>query len=110
MDFSYHGNVQFKYPGEIAPPWVVVPSTTPFNLESIWRAVEGKEWLKNVFLPFYDSLTDEEQMQYWLRWGAPQSWLTLFLHPSIDEVAAEADSELFGTKIESLDYRKIFLE
>jgi hypothetical protein len=37
-------------------------------------------------------------------------WITLFLHPDLDEVSAEADFELSGEEVSPLNFRKIFLD
>jgi len=65
--------------------------------------------LRDVFLPYYDSLSDAEQISYCDRWSAPQPWITLFLHPDLDEIAAEADFEATGETVPPLNFRKILL-
>jgi hypothetical protein len=92
---------------EPQPPWVIHPSINPGD-EPYWLTEEGKTWLKTVFLPFYDNLTDQAQLAYCTRWNAPPAWFTLFLHPELDEAFADADEEETGTRVEPLNYRKIF--
>ena len=92
---------------EPEPPWVISKSIFPGD-DPYWRSREGRDWLKNIFLPFYDALSTDEQIAYYLRWRAPTSWITLFLHPYLDEVMADADSDPPGARVEPLDFRKIF--
>ena len=88
--------------GEPQPPWAISGSPTPVG-DTHWHDPDAKAWLKNVFLPFYDNLASEAQQDYWLRWGAPQAWLTMFLHPDLDALFAEADGE--GHAPEARDFR-----
>ena len=93
---------------EPRPPWVVSRSINPGD-DPYWRTGEGRTWLRDVFLPYYDSLSDTEQIAYCDRWSAPQPWITLFLHPDLDEIAAEADFEASGEAVPPLNFRKILL-
>ena len=92
---------------EIQPPWIVSRSINPGD-DPHWRTDAGRRWLADVFLPFYDRLSNTEQIEYCDRWSAPTPWITLFLHPDLDEAAADADREDFGATAEPLNYRKIF--
>jgi hypothetical protein len=96
-------------PDEPRPPWVVSRSINPGD-DPYWRTDEGRTWLRDVFLPFYDSLSEAEQSAYCDRWSAPTPWITLFLHPDLDEISAEADFELSGQEVSPLNFRKIFLD
>jgi hypothetical protein len=93
---------------KISPPWVVSKSVFPGD-DPHWRTAGGRQWLRDVFLPYYDGLSEAEQSAYCERWKAPQPWISLFLHPEIDEAFAEADSEYFGEAEPPLNFRKIFL-
>jgi hypothetical protein len=93
---------------KISPPWVVSKSIFPGD-DPHWRTAGGRQWLRDVFLPYYDGLSEAEQVAYCERWKAPQPWISLFLHPEIDEAFAEADSEDFGEAEPPLNFRKIFL-
>ncbi len=95
-------------PEEPKPPLIVSRSVFPGD-DPHWRTAIGRAWLRDVFLPFYDGLSTSEQMAYCDRWKAPNPWVTLFLHPDIDEEAAQADAERGGDYAEALDFRKIFL-
>jgi hypothetical protein len=95
-------------PDEPRPPWVVSRSINPGD-DPHWRTDEGRAWLRDVFLPYYDSLPHTEQIAYCDRWSAPQPWITLFLHPELDEVAAEADFEATGEAVPPLNFRRILL-
>jgi hypothetical protein len=92
---------------EPKPPWVISKSIFPGD-DPYWHTNTGREWLRNVFLPFYDSLSLEDQIAYYQRWNAPTSWITLFLHPDLDEVMADAEPD--DKRVEPLNFRKIFLE
>jgi hypothetical protein len=94
---------------EPKPPWVVSKSIFPGD-DPYWQSDAGRAWLRNVFLPFYDSLSMEDQIAYRSRWNAPTSWVTLFLHPDLDELMADAYAELDGKRVEPLNFRKIFLD
>jgi hypothetical protein len=93
---------------EPQPPWAVSRSINPGD-DPYWRTEKGRAWLRDVFLPFYDSLSEAEQIAYCDRWSAPTPWITLFLHTDLDEIAAEADREAGGEAAASLNFRKIFL-
>ena len=93
--------------GEPRPPWVVSPSISPGD-DPHWRTPDGQAWLRGEFLPFYDGLSSDEQIAYCRRWNAPTPWTTLFLHPDLDEVAADADEENNGGRIEPLNFRERF--
>lgn len=92
---------------EVQPPWVLSRSMNPGD-DPYWRTEAGRQWLVNVFLPFYDRLGDKEQADYCNRWSAPAPWISLFLHPELDESAAAADLADFGTAAKPLNYRKIW--
>lgn len=93
---------------EIEPPWVLSRSLSPGD-DPYWHASEGRDWLAHVFLPFYDALPASEQTAYCERWSAPNAWITQFLHPDLDALFAEADSEDHPGTPAALDYRKILL-
>lgn len=87
---------------------MVSPSRWPGD-DPHWRTPEGRGWLGGTFLPFYDGLTPSAQDEYCRRWNAPIGWITMFLHPDLDEAFADADEEDFGVRVEPLDFRKILL-
>jgi hypothetical protein len=93
---------------ELQPPWVISRSINPGD-DPYWRTESGRIWLRDIFLPFYDSLSEAEQIAYCNRWSVPTPWITLFLHPDLDEVAAEADRAAYGEAAPPLNFRKIFL-
>jgi hypothetical protein len=93
---------------EPRPPWIVRRSVFPGD-DPHWHTEQGRTWLRNVFLPFYDSLSNAEQIAYCGRWKAPQPWVSLFLHPDLDEIAAEADRETPGVAAAPLNFRRHFL-
>jgi hypothetical protein len=68
----------------------------------------GQAWLRDVFLPFYDALTPEAQMAYCDRWNAPSPWVSLFLHPELDELFADHDEAESGHRVEPINYRRLF--
>jgi hypothetical protein len=80
---------------EPRPLWVASRSINPGD-DPHWRTDndKGRASLRDLFLAYYDSLPHTEQIAYCDRWSAPQPWITLFLHPELDEVAAEADFEM----------------
>jgi hypothetical protein len=93
---------------DVKPPWVVSKSVNPGD-DPHWVTPAGRSWLRDVFLPFYDALPEAEQSAYCDRWNAPTPWITLFLHPDLDEAMAEADAEDFGYSAAPVNYRTIFL-
>lgn len=92
---------------QLQPPWVKSRSVNPGD-DPFWRTEAGRRWLADVFLPFYDQLSNILQIEYCDRWSAPTAWITLFLHPDLDEAAADADLQDFGVAAEPLNYRRIF--
>ena len=93
---------------EPKPPWAVSKSIFPGD-DPYWRTPEGRTWLRDVFLPFYDALPHAGQIAYRRRWNAPNPWVTLFLHPEIDADAADADEEETGQRVEPLNFRELWL-
>ena len=86
---------------------MVSRSITPGD-DPHWRTPAGQGWLRDVFLPFYDSLDLAAQTAYRDRWNAPNPWVTLFLHPELDEAFAEADAGDGQPAAAPLNYRTIF--
>jgi hypothetical protein len=97
-----------KTPEEPRPPWVVSRSVSPAD-DPYWRTDKARRWLREVFVPFYDSLSNTEQLAYCNRWSAPTPWIAMFLHPDLDELAAGADAELLGDAPPPQNFRKILL-
>ena len=94
-------------PDEPQPPWAARPSMSPAD-DPWWGGQEGAGWLRDVFLPFYDALGPDAQIDYTMRWNAPPAWVTLFLHPDLDGLGAEADADL-GEATPAVDYRARFV-
>lgn len=92
---------------EPRPPWAMRPSMSPAD-DPWWGGAEGAGWLRTVFLPFYDTLPPDAQTDYWTRWNAPPAWVTLFLHPDLDELAAEVEAD-DGEAVQAENYRTRFL-
>ena len=63
---------------EIEPPWIVFPSSEP------WYFNQGhnEDWQMNIFIPFWNRLSREEQIAYVEKWEAPPSWHDTLLNPS----------------------------
>lgn len=57
---------------EIEPPWVVYPDSEPWW--GGWRQGNSEGWLVWVWLPFWQKLSGEEQLQYLEKWHAPAAW------------------------------------
>lgn len=74
-----------------------------------WRDPDARAWLRDVFLPFYDRLDASAQHDYWMRWGAPQAWWTMFLHPDLDALFAQADDEEGEHAPTARDFREEWL-
>ena len=93
---------------EPEPPWVrsrsIFPGDDPF-----WLSETGRDWLRTVFLPFYDALSSVEQSRYIERWSAPTPWVTLFLHPDMDAHMADVDEADTGERVAPLNFRDRFL-
>jgi len=58
-------------PEEIQPPWIKYPGYGPGD--GFWRQ-SGEAWLKDVWQPYFDSLSEELQRAYLMRWKVPQDW------------------------------------
>jgi hypothetical protein len=58
-------------PAEIPPPWIKYPGYGPGD--GFWRQ-SGEAWFKDVWEPFYLSLSDQQQKEYLARWNAPPDW------------------------------------
>ncbi|HEY9678846.1 MAG TPA: hypothetical protein V6C76_12620 [Drouetiella sp.] len=59
---------------EPKPPWIVYPNTEP--VWSGWRQGLGEHWLRNTWLPYLRSLSQDEKNKYFDRWVPPsRDWL-----------------------------------
>lgn len=58
---------------EQLPPWEKYPGYPPYDC--FWRQ-PGEAWLAYVWLPYWNSLSSEEQAEYLKRWNAPEDWLS----------------------------------
>ncbi|AUX37088.1 hypothetical protein [Sorangium cellulosum] len=57
----------------VRPPWVEYPGNDPWW--GGWRQGESEEWLRTVFLPFWQRLGPEERDSYLTRWPPPdENW------------------------------------
>lgn len=58
--------------GDVFPPWVTFPSYN--SVAGGWRQGNGEFWLNAVWIPFWNSLTFQEQIAYVGRWNASPEW------------------------------------
>ena len=61
--------------GEHLPPWVVCPGLGPYIS---WTSGSQYEWLHHGWFPFWKQLDSQNQVEYILRWKAPQDWKEFF--------------------------------
>ena len=73
----------------MAPPWVVRPGTLP--ADAVWRQ-SGEVWLNDVWRPFWDSLTPQEQACYLALWPPPREWWEFYLDPAFQAWLRSDDS------------------
>ena len=62
-------------PNEVPPPWVKYPGYGPGD--GFWRQ-SGEGWLKDVWQPYFESLNEEQQRVYLMRWSVPQDWRSFY--------------------------------
>jgi GNAT superfamily N-acetyltransferase len=75
-------------PNEIVPPWIEYPGYPPYD--GFWRQ-PGEAWFFYVWLPYWQSLSDEEKKRYLDRWEVPPVWLSQCAYINL-EYAAYLDS------------------
>lgn len=69
---------------KIKPPWIKYPDFPPYD--GFWRQ-SGEYWLKDVWEPFWNNLSQKEQDQYLKRWPPPKDWITFYLDTSwLDDI------------------------
>lgn len=56
---------------EIEPPWIAFPHS-----ESVggWNQGYNEEWKRNVWMPFWSGLSDDERNAYFERWQPSEDW------------------------------------
>lgn len=59
-------------PLEPEPPWRKYPGEETFW--GGWRQGHSEAWLKDIWLPFWSSLTHEDRLAYLEKWNAPDQW------------------------------------
>jgi hypothetical protein len=55
----------------LIPPWIKYPRYGP--ADGFWRQ-SGESWLKDIWEPFFRSLTDDQQNEYLTAWNVPDEW------------------------------------
>jgi len=57
---------------EIEPPWIVYPHSSPIYG---WNQGYQEAWLKNIWLPFWQSLDANQRQKYLEKWHPPmEEW------------------------------------
>lgn len=75
---------------EIAPPWIEYPGHPPGDI--FWRQ-SGEIWFHDVWRPYYDSLSSEEQKNYLARWNAPSDWQKYYFNLDFQKWLESIDDE-----------------
>ncbi|HEY0263036.1 MAG TPA: hypothetical protein VGC07_00810 [Granulicella sp.] len=76
--------------GEVKPPWAEYPGIPPW--EFFWREA-GEPWLKDVWEPYYQRLTPEQQEAYRKRWNVPKDWQESYFDKAWQEFWDHVDDE-----------------
>jgi hypothetical protein len=63
-----------KVCADIHPPWVV------FTGQVRWTQGYEQSWWRNIWMPFWDRLTEEERIVYVIKWKAPNYWPAVLLN------------------------------
>jgi hypothetical protein len=58
-------------PFETPPPWIKYPDYSPGD--GFWRQ-SGESWLRDVWEPFYRTLSEQQKSEYLTRWNVPWDW------------------------------------
>ncbi len=72
----------------MAPPWERHPGFTP--ADPFWRQ-SGEHWLNDVWRPFFDGLTEQEQRSYRTLWTVPAEWWDFYLDPGFQAWLESSD-------------------
>ena len=72
---------------EIKPPWVAHPGYPPHDI--FWRQ-PGEAWAVHVWLPYWTSLSPDEQAAFLDKWDAPVEWREYY-SPEFQAWLAELD-------------------
>lgn len=75
---------------EIPPPWVKHPAFPPGDF--FWRDA-GEPWLKEVWEPYWNSLSAEGREEYLKRWKVPDNWRMLYFNPEFRAWLDSVDEE-----------------
>lgn len=60
---------------EIKPPWLECPEFPPYD--TFWRQ-SGEFWLKYIWEPYWNSLSDEQKEIYLQKWQVPKVWIDFY--------------------------------
>jgi len=67
---------QLNQQGDVFPPWEAFPGYGPYTMG--WREGNGEYWLRKVWGPFWDNLSQSGKEEYLNRWNAPDEWRERF--------------------------------
>jgi hypothetical protein len=56
---------------EIKPPWIEYPEYPPYD--TFWRQA-GEFYLKDMWEPYWKSLSDGQREEYLQKWHVPRKW------------------------------------
>lgn len=57
---------------DVFPPWLAFPEYDSFS--GGWRQGDGEYWMLNVWLPYWEPLSETEKKHYLQKWKAPDDW------------------------------------
>lgn len=75
---------------EFLPPWIKYPGYAPGD--GFWRQ-SGEAWLNDVWQPYFDSLTEEDQAEYLRRWNVPENWRKFYFDKEFQNWIDTVDDE-----------------
>ena len=80
---------KLESPREVRPPWIAYSGILPGD--SFWK-YGGEAYMQDAFLPYVNSLNEDEKSAYLTRWDVPEDW-AFFFDPELKEFLDELDTE-----------------
>lgn len=76
----------------LEPPWVKFPEFPPFD--TFWRQ-SGEYWLAYEWLPYWESLNQQEKEDYLIHWQVPEVWrlFSAYINPEFEKWLESIDNE-----------------
>lgn len=77
---------------DFEPPWIKFPGFPPYD--GFWRQA-GEYWLAYEWVPYWESLTEDEKEDYLVRWQVPEVWrqFSVYLNPEFEKWLESLDND-----------------